>query len=108
VANNNGPPRLLVNQIGSRNHWLGLRLVGQRRDMLGARVGVVREDGTTLWRRSRTDGSYASASDPRVVVGLGASTRVAEVRVIWPDGAMEKWTAPPIDRYTTLRQGEGR
>ena len=47
------------------------------RDMLGARVGVVREDGTTLWRRVRSDGSYASANDPRVVVGLGPSARVA-------------------------------
>ena len=41
VANNNGQPRLLVNDVGSRNHWIGLRLVGRQtpRDMLGARVG---------------------------------------------------------------------
>ena len=109
VANNNGAPRLLVNQIGSRNHWVGLKLVGTTgRDMLGARVGVVREDGTTLWRRSRSDGSYASANDPRVVVGLGAATGVAKIRVIWPGGAMEDWSPPAVDRYTTLREGEAR
>ena len=28
VANNNGQPRLLVNNIGNQNHWIGLRLVG--------------------------------------------------------------------------------
>jgi hypothetical protein len=106
VANNNAAPRLLVNQIGSRSHWIGLRLVGTTgRDMLGARVGVVREDGTTLWRRVRSDGSYASASDPRVVVGLGASTRVARVRVIWPGGATEEWPSVEADRYTTIREG---
>jgi hypothetical protein len=109
VANNNGVPRLLVNQIGGRNHWVGFRLTGQRgRDMLGARVGVVREDGTTLWRRSRSDGSYASANDPRVVIGLGASTRVSKVLVVWPDGTMEERAVPDVDRYTTLRQGDGR
>ena len=44
VANNNGPPRLLINTVGSRNHWIGLRLVGKQanRDMLGARVEIVR------------------------------------------------------------------
>ena len=47
------------------------------RDMLGARVGIVRDDGSTLWRRARSDGSYASANDPRVLVGLGQSTHVS-------------------------------
>jgi hypothetical protein len=110
VANNNGKPRLLINNVGSRNHWIGLRLVGRQtaRDMLGARVGIVREDGSVLWRRARSDGSYASASDPRVVVGLGTSARAARVRVRWPDGTAEEWSAPAIDRYTTLKEGEGK
>ncbi len=116
VANNNGQPRLLVNNIGNQNHWIGLRLVGaapgtaanQTRDMLGARVGIVRDGGPTLWRRVRSDGSYASANDPRVLVGLGQSTSVSRVRVIWPGGKTEEWTSIAIDRYTTLREGEGK
>jgi hypothetical protein len=109
VANNNGKPRLLINNVGSRNHWIGLRLVGRNgRDMLGARVGIVRGDGSTLWRRARTDGSYASASDPRVVVGLGQSAHVAGIRVRWPGGATEEWNADAVDRYVTLREGEGK
>jgi hypothetical protein len=110
VANNNGKPRLLMNNIGRRSHWIGLRLVGRQsaRDMLGARVGIVREDGSVLWRRARSDGSYASANDPRVVVGLGTSARAARIRVRWPDGTTEEWSAPAIDRYTTLREGEGK
>ena len=35
------------------------------RDMLGARVEIVRKGKPSLWRRSRADGSYASANDPR-------------------------------------------
>ncbi len=106
VANNDGPVRLLVNNIGSKNHWIGLRLIGGGRDLLGARVEIIRETAPTLWRRSRTDGSYASANDPRVLVGLGASQAAPDVRVHWPDGRTEKWTKVPIDRYTTLTQGE--
>jgi enediyne biosynthesis protein E4 len=125
VANNDGPVRLLVNNVGNRNHWIGLRLVGSVRsvhlqvdgdgppkgghyvrDMLGARVEIVRQGAPTLWRRARADASYASANDPRVVAGLGASSVAPEVRVIWPDGRTEKWTDVAIDRYTTLTEGE--
>ena len=78
------------------------------RDMIGARVEVVDEEGTRLWRRARSDGSYASAQDPRVLVGLGMSTNSPLMRVVWPSGRVEEWTALPVDRYTTLREGEGR
>ena len=109
VANNNGTPRLLVNDVGTRNHWIGLRVVGKesKRDMLGARVAIVRE-GSAIWRRARSDGSYASANDPRVLVGLGQSTAAPRVRVVWPDGKTEEWSTIAIDRYTTLTEGEGK
>ena len=50
VANSGGPARLLINGIGDRSHWLGLRLVGgdRGRDMVGARVAVIRADGRTV------------------------------------------------------------
>ena len=110
VANADGRPRLLVNAVGARNHWLGLRLVGRdgARDMVGARVAVTRGDGTTLWRRARADGSYASANDPRVVAGLDASGAAPRVRVLWPSGRIEEWTDLPVDRYTTLTEGDGQ
>ncbi len=108
VANDNGPLRLLINHVGTGKHWVGLRVLGRRRDMLGARVGVIRATGPTLWRRARADGSYASANDPRVLVGLGDTAKIERVRVEWPDGHAEEWTGVPVDRYTTLKEGEGR
>jgi hypothetical protein len=118
VANDNGPVRLLINNVGNRKHWVGVRVLGrprpgriehpEGRDIVGARVGVVRTDGSTIWRRARADGSYASSNDPRVLVGLGDTPTIARVRVEWPDGTAEEWTDVPVDRYTTLKQGEGR
>jgi hypothetical protein len=108
VANGAGPARLLVNNIGSRQHWLGVRLIGDRgRDMVGARVSITRSAGPVLWRRARADGSYGSANDPRVLVGLGSSTEAPRVRVLWPGGQAEEWTSVAIDRYTTLQEGSG-
>jgi hypothetical protein len=110
VANDAGPVRLLINNIGNRRHWLGLRLVGAKtpRDMVGARVAVMRSSGPALWRRARADGSYASANDPRVLVGLGDSSEPPRVRVLWPSGRTEEWASVAIDRYTTLKEGEGK
>jgi hypothetical protein len=110
VTNGAGRARLLINNVGQRRHWLGVRLLGRDhpRDMLGARVGIVRSSGPILWRRARADGSYASANDARVLVGLGDATEAPRVRVVWPTGETEEWDAVPIDRYTTLRQGTGR
>ena len=109
IANNNGPARLLINNVGSRNHWLGLRMTGEKgkRDIFGMRVAVFRPGAPTLWRRVRADGSYCSANDPRVLIGLGKSGAVSEVRAYWLSGRVEKWTGLQIDRYTTLREGTG-
>lgn len=108
VANNGGPARLLLNQVGNRNHWLGLRLVGRGgRDMLGAWVEIVLPNKNSLWRRVSSGGGYASARDPRVLVGLGETESVREVRVDWPDGARERFSISEIDQYITLRVGAG-
>jgi hypothetical protein len=104
VTNNNGPARLFLNQIGNRNHWLGLRLVGKGgRDMLGAYVEIVTAKNKVLRRRVRTDGSYLSANDPRVLVGLGSASSVKLVRVGWPDGTSEEFKDVLVDKYTTLK-----
>jgi hypothetical protein len=119
VGNNNGPTRLFINNAGNRAHWLGVRLTGgqtarlrpqvsEGRDMLGARVEIVRKDRPTLWRRAHADGSYASASDPRVLVGLGDSNERPTVRVRWPSGRVEEWRDVPIDRYITLTEGTAK
>jgi hypothetical protein len=110
VANDSGPVRLLINQVGNAKHWVGVRVVGRAegRDIVGARVGIVRANGPTIWRRARADGSYASANDPRVLVGLGETAKIDKVRVEWPGGNTEEWTDVPVDRYTTLKEGEGR
>jgi len=119
IANDNGPVRVLVNNIGSHAGWIGLRLVTtaapegpalrtlRGRDALGARVGIVSENGVR-WRRARADGSYASANDPRVLVGLGGTAaHSVKVRVIWPGGRIEEWSAVEANRYSTLTEGAG-
>lgn len=110
VTNNNGPVRLLLNEVGSRRHWLEVRLEAARgnRFAIGARVAVLRQGQKPLWRRVHTDSSYLSANDVRVHFGLGERPEVQSVVVRWPDGSREAWDKVQPDRLLTLRQGTGR
>ena len=108
VGNDDGPMRLLVNQRGNRNAWVGVRLTDGNVTVTGARVAVRRSDGVTLWRRTRSDGSFASANDPRVLAGLGAAKGPVAVTVTWPDGTVEAWADIQPGRYTTLARGSSR
>ncbi len=109
ITNTSGPVRLLLNRVGADQNWIGLRLLNKKlkRDMQGARVKITPENGKPLWRRAKTDGSYCSSHDPRVLTGLGKSKSVKEVTVTWPDGQMETWKNLPVKKYTTLYQGGG-
>jgi hypothetical protein len=105
MTNNAGPARLLVDRAGRGGHWVGARVVAGGTDAIGARLEIAAAGGTTLWRRVHTDGSYASASDPRVLVGLGAAERLAAVRVHWSagtGGGVTEVRDLPADRYLVL------
>jgi enediyne biosynthesis protein E4 len=101
------PPRLLRNDGGNRNRWLGVRLVGTRsgRDAIGARVAVSAGGRTRV--RARVGGaSYLTASDPRVLFGLGSQDRVEAIEVRWPSGHLDRFPGVPADQYVTLTEGE--
>jgi enediyne biosynthesis protein E4 len=102
VTNMNAEPSLFLNETESGAHWVGLELVGTRsgRDALGARV-TIEAGGLRQMREVRSGGSYLSASDPRLLFGLGAVAKLDRVEVRWPSGAVEILTDVPFDRYST-------
>lgn len=118
LTNNNGPARLLLNATESDNHWLSVSLVGTRsnRDGTGSRVMVkptaaiaaaTEGDRWRKWGRSATDGSYLSASDRRVHMGLGSHLEPVDVTVLWPTGLTEVWRNIAVDQHLELLEGTG-
>jgi enediyne biosynthesis protein E4 len=109
VSNNNGPVRLLLNDASGGRPWLQVRLQGVRsnREGAGARVALVREDGSMQWKTARTDGSYLSASDPRIHFGLGEAAGIRGIGVEWPGGRREFWEQKRINTLVVLREGGG-
>jgi hypothetical protein len=110
VTNNNGPVRLLLNQTSPQRPSLTIRTGQPKGDRFaaGASIGVEREGRPTLWRRVRTDGSYLSASDTRVHVGLGDHPKISGVVVHWPSGDREQFSVPESVKSITLQRGAGK
>jgi hypothetical protein len=111
IAVNDDAPVLLRNNVGARNHWLGVKLVGKTAnpDAIGARVSYQAGD----LKRSRMKvggGSFMSSHDPRMVLGLGSRTRLDWLEVKWPQpsGKVERFTDVPVDRYITVVEGAGK
>jgi hypothetical protein len=109
VSNNDGPVRLLVNRARRAGHWLGVALASSAPNTqgLGARVSIIRAGRPHATRRVQTDGSYLSASDPRVIFGLARDAAIDQVVVDWPSGRRESWSGLATDRYHALVEGTG-
>lgn len=107
-ANSGEAAALLRNETESPYHWVRLHLVGtiSNRDAVGARV-TIRAGGQTLVRHRKGGGSYLSAHDPRLLVGLDNATRVDEIEIRWPSGKLQRFGPLPVDRDYQLREGDG-
>ena len=105
-------PNALFRNPGNENSWVTLRLVGNssNRDAIGARIRVSTRGpgkGREIYTWVDSGGSFGGNSLQQEI-GLGTASAIEEVEVRWPDGSPpERWTAIPIRRTLTLRQGEG-
>jgi enediyne biosynthesis protein E4 len=109
ITTNNGPARLLRNDGGNENHAVRIRAIGttSNRDAIGAKVRVVLDNGSVLWRMVKTGSSYCSQSELPVTIGLGARTAVTSVEVTWPTGRKETVTGVRADEAITIEEGKG-
>ena len=108
VVDSFGTPVLLRNRSTGTGNWVGFRLdQGAKgpRDATGASV-VVKAGGRTIVRHVHADGSYLSASDNRVVVGLGNAATIDSVEIVWTDGTRETIAGAAPGRYWTVERGK--
>jgi hypothetical protein len=97
-------PAVLLNESPPRS-WIRLELVGRRsnRSAIGAAVEV-HAGGRVFHSQVKGGGSYLSANDPRVLIGLGDAERVESVEVRWPSGARSTLAGPSPRRTHALHE----
>ncbi len=110
VFNNNGPTRLLLNVAPKLKPWVGLRLTGGQgqRDMLGSEVILMQDNKPLQWLRAGSDGSYCSASDPRILFAYPDQPLKKSLLIKWPDGTVEHRPLPAALQYTEIRQTDAK
>jgi enediyne biosynthesis protein E4 len=107
IVSENDPLAVLRNQPSSTNHFITLSLEGTRsnRDAVGARVTVTAAGKTQVTARLG-GGSYLSASDPRLHIGLGSARQVDRIEVTWPSGRKDTFERLSADTGYHLREGD--
>ncbi len=109
AINNRGDyPELLRNDGGNANHWLEILLIGAKsnRDGTGASLKLIAE-GITHVEQAKGGMSYMSASDPRILFGLGKRTKIESLEITWPSGQVDRLTNVPVDRIIAVKEGSG-
>ena len=83
--------------------WWGRKA---NRAAIGARV-TVRTGKLVQFDEVRGGASYLSQNDLRVHFGLGKAVGLDSVEVLWPGGAVEKFSGVAADKIYTLIEGQG-
>jgi hypothetical protein len=105
-----GMATVLENVGKPSQHWLAVRAVGTKsnRSAIGAVVSVQLASGRTLRQRIRAGSSYASHSESVARFGLGTTTKVERLSVLWPTGKEEVFPVKGIDWGMEVVEGQGR
>jgi enediyne biosynthesis protein E4 len=101
VSNLAQPAYLLRNDGGNNNHWIGIETVGTKsnRDGIGAHIKVVSASGLTQSFTVNTAVGYLSASDKRVIAGLGSDSNAKLIEIRWPSGIVQKFENVKAGQY---------
>jgi enediyne biosynthesis protein E4 len=103
---NDVPQLLRYDSIGN-NHWIQLKLVGQKsnRSAIGARVRCIAGERQQI-DEVRSGGSYFSQNDLRVHFGLGSAARVERLEIFWPSGQVDHLSDLAANQTMIIREGQ--
>ena len=101
VSNLGQKAYVLRNDGGNRNNWIGIETVGTKsnHDGIGARIKVVSSSGLTQYFTVNTAVGYLSASDKRVIAGLGQDSSAKVIEIRWPSGVVQKFENVKARQY---------
>ena len=98
-------PVLLRNDTYNGNHWVKVELEGNDRHHshgIGARIYVT-VNGVTQLRELHASTNYATQEPGRIAhFGIGESSVIEEIRVVWPNGEMSVMNQVSANRLISI------
>jgi len=109
ITQDGGPPVLLRNDGGNRNHWLRLSLkaLADNKSAIGTRVEVF---AGALYQKFEVQSSsgYLGQNTPEILVGLGDAKEAEIVRLLWPTGVLQDEVQLAADRSHQVTENDRR
>ena len=110
IVNNYGKPRLLQNQTNTMknsNNWLHVKLIGtnENRYAVGAKIQLTTVD-TTQIRELYAGESYMCSNSYVAEFGLGNSTQVKILKIIWSNGKTQTLQNIKANQLIKITQSE--
>jgi len=105
MTTNGGNAYLYRNDLQAPASWVGFRLRGtaSNREGIGARIRVT-AGGKTQTSTVKSATGYLSQSQLPVVVGLGNSSTVDKVEILWPSGRTQAVASPEAGRIHLVKE----
>lgn len=98
-------PVLLRNRCPQPHHWLKVQLEGTRSNRSGFGAQLKLTSGSLVLRsEALCPTGFLTQGDARVHFGLGNRTRVDQLEIRWPNGALQTITMPGIDQIIRIRE----
>jgi hypothetical protein len=100
VINGDKYHNILFQNPGHRNHWITVKLVGQKtnRAAISARIKVVTNAPNQTIHRHISTGSSFGANPLEQTIGLGKAERISQLEIHWPtSGTTQVFRDVPID-----------
>ncbi len=90
VTQTDGAALLLRNNGGSKNSWMKIALTGNadNRSAIGAQIQIFAEGQQQKWELPGASG-YLGQSSSEIVAGLGHTSSVDVLRMLWPTGVVQ-------------------
>jgi hypothetical protein len=108
IANHDEPPKLFCNNGGSKtgqNNFINIKLVDatSNSQALGARIYVSSGDIRQM-RELKSGTNYVSQNPVEAHFGLGKSSIITRIRVVWPDGEESVITQVAVNKFVTIER----
>jgi hypothetical protein len=97
------PNRLFRNDVGNRNNWVRIRLIGtlSNRDGIGSRVITLskKDGGETHTRHRMVKGISGFGGNNPIAphIGIGMDDNILKIYVWWPSGILQMISSPPVN-----------